>query len=136
MLPLIIIAAAAAILTSCTAEDPNAHRWGRGRKFPPSEPEHDSQKSSYRAESESEKLMKKVRPNKKKASRGPKEKGKTRAKRKPIGVGSPASIKCVEDGHKNIIRTNANGGQYGVCKNAAGKECEEWAYFKGECSLD
>lgn len=54
---------------------------------------------------------------------------------KPIGMPNPASVKCIDDGYKLEIRTSENGGQYGVCINAAGKECEEWAYFRGECRL-
>ena len=32
------------------------------------------------------------------------------------------------------IRTDADGGQYGVCIFADGSECDEWAFYRGECS--
>ncbi|MFA5811639.1 MAG: DUF333 domain-containing protein [bacterium] len=51
------------------------------------------------------------------------------------GIANPASVKCVKDGYKLEIRTSPDGGQYGVCINEAGDECEEWAYFRGECSF-
>jgi heat shock protein HslJ len=31
------------------------------------------------------------------------------------------------------MRTDADGGQYGVCIFADGSECEEWAFFRDEC---
>lgn len=54
---------------------------------------------------------------------------------KKIGIPNPASVKCVEDGHKLEIRTGPGGGQIGICIDADGNECEEWAYFRGECEL-
>jgi len=48
---------------------------------------------------------------------------------------NPASVKCVTDGHRLEIRTGEGGGQIGICINAAGKECEEWKYFREECQL-
>jgi len=59
----------------------------------------------------------------------------TRKDRKKIGMPNPASVKCVEDGHKLEIRTGKGGGQVGICIDKNGKECEEWAYFRGECEL-
>lgn len=51
------------------------------------------------------------------------------------GIANPASVKCVNDGYRLEIRKAADGGEYGVCINADGKECEEWAYFRGECQF-
>ncbi|NMB66553.1 DUF333 domain-containing protein [Candidatus Woesearchaeota archaeon] len=49
-------------------------------------------------------------------------------------ISNPASTNCIDIGGELEIRTDENGGQYGVCiKN--GKECEEWALFRGECEL-
>ena len=68
-------------------------------------------------------------------------------------LANPASVYCVEQGYKIEIRENKFG-QYGVCvfnssrtnSNIIGKgnissnninitsECEEWAYYRGECS--
>jgi putative hemolysin len=58
-----------------------------------------------------------------------------KATQKRVGIPNPASVKCVGDGHKLEIRTGPGGGQIGVCIDADGNECEEWAYFRGECKL-
>jgi putative hemolysin len=50
-------------------------------------------------------------------------------------IPNPASVHCIESGGELEIRTDETGGQYGVCiKN--GQECEEWAYYRGECMLE
>ena len=49
------------------------------------------------------------------------------------GIANPASEKCIEDGYKLEIREDASGNQYGVCIFSDNSECEEWAYFRGEC---
>jgi putative hemolysin len=49
-------------------------------------------------------------------------------------IANPASVHCVEQGYRLEIRTDAAGGQYGVCLFPDGTECEEWAYFRGECA--
>jgi putative hemolysin len=48
-------------------------------------------------------------------------------------IANPASVKCLEDEGKLDIRTDENGGQYGVCIFSDGRECEEWKHFRGEC---
>ncbi len=50
-----------------------------------------------------------------------------------IGIANPASTFCVEKGNKLQIRNNADGSQYGVCIFPDATECEEWAYFRGQC---
>ena len=50
------------------------------------------------------------------------------------GMPNPASAYCEEQGGTLQIRTDATGGQYGVCVFGDGSECEEWAFFRGECS--
>ena len=50
-------------------------------------------------------------------------------------IANPASVKCIEDGHRLEIRKDEEGNEYGVCIDAKGNECEEWAYFRGECML-
>jgi serpin B len=52
---------------------------------------------------------------------------------KPIGMANPASVHCQEQGYDLEVRTDANGNQLGVCVFPDGSECEEWAYFRGEC---
>jgi putative hemolysin len=50
-----------------------------------------------------------------------------------VGLPNPASVYCEEQGGTLEIRTEADGGQYGVCIFPDGSECDEWAYFRGEC---
>jgi len=51
----------------------------------------------------------------------------------PPGMPNPASVHCQDQGGRLEIRTDADGGQFGVCIFADGSECEEWAFFRGEC---
>ena len=46
---------------------------------------------------------------------------------------NPASVYCEQNGGKLDIRVDASGGQAGVCVFPDGSECDEWAYFRGEC---
>jgi putative hemolysin len=46
---------------------------------------------------------------------------------------NPASKYCVDQGGKLEIRDEA-GGQAGYCLFPDGSECDEWAYFRGECA--
>ena len=50
------------------------------------------------------------------------------------GLPNPASVYCREQGGRLEIRTDADGGQAGYCVFPDGSECEEWAFFHGECS--
>jgi putative hemolysin len=47
---------------------------------------------------------------------------------------NPASVYCEEQGYKSEIRTAADGSQSGVCIFPDGSECDEWAYYRGECA--
>jgi putative hemolysin len=49
------------------------------------------------------------------------------------GLANPASVYCEEQGGRVEIRTASDGSQYGVCIFADGSECDEWAYYRGEC---
>ena len=49
------------------------------------------------------------------------------------GLPNPAAVYCQDQGHQHEIRTDADGSQYGVCILTDGTECEEWAYYRGEC---
>lgn len=46
---------------------------------------------------------------------------------------NPASVFCEQQGYRLEIRTAADGSQTGVCVFPDGSECDEWAYFRGEC---
>jgi putative hemolysin len=48
-------------------------------------------------------------------------------------MANPASAYCERQGFKLEIRTAQNSSQYGVCKFDDDTECEEWAYYRGEC---
>jgi len=50
-----------------------------------------------------------------------------------VGLPNPASVYCEEHGGKVDLRTDAMGGVAGVCVFPDGSECDEWAYFRGEC---
>jgi putative hemolysin len=54
----------------------------------------------------------------------------------PIGLANPASVYCMAAGYQEENRTDADGGQYGVCLFPDGSECESWAFFRGECGQD
>ena len=48
-------------------------------------------------------------------------------------VANPASVYCIDQGGKSEIKTDEQGGQYGVCVFADGSQCEEWAFYRKEC---
>ena len=49
-------------------------------------------------------------------------------------LANPASVKCNLDGGISVTQKDANGGEYSNCKFPDGSVCEEWAYYRGECS--
>jgi putative hemolysin len=46
---------------------------------------------------------------------------------------NPASAYCEQQGYSLEIRTAYDGSQSGVCTFPDGSECDEWAYYRGEC---
>jgi inhibitor of cysteine peptidase len=50
-------------------------------------------------------------------------------------IANPASVYCVKAGGSLGIRTTDDGSQYGICKFPDGSECEEWAFYRGECMI-
>jgi putative hemolysin len=46
---------------------------------------------------------------------------------------NPASAYCEQQGYKVEIRTASDGSQSGVCIFPDGSECDEWAFYRGEC---
>jgi putative hemolysin len=47
-------------------------------------------------------------------------------------IANPASVYCEEQGGTvRIVETDD--GQVGICVFDDGRECEEWAYYRGEC---
>jgi putative hemolysin len=49
------------------------------------------------------------------------------------GLPNPASVYCEEQGYALEMR-EGEGGTYGVCLFPDGSECDEWAYYRGECA--
>ena len=49
-----------------------------------------------------------------------------------VELRNPASVFCGENGGKTSIRIE-NYGDVGFCLFPDGTECEEWAFFRGEC---
>ncbi len=47
---------------------------------------------------------------------------------------NPASVFCEQNGNKLEIQTASDGSQSGVCIFPDGSTCDEWAYYRGECS--
>jgi putative hemolysin len=47
-------------------------------------------------------------------------------------LANPASVYCKSSGYVLQIRTSGSG-QYGICVFPDGNECEEWAFYRGEC---
>lgn len=52
---------------------------------------------------------------------------------KKPGIPNPASAYCEEQGYRLELREGEDG-TVGVCIFSDGSECEEWAYFRGECA--
>jgi putative hemolysin len=50
----------------------------------------------------------------------------------PLDMANPASKFCEEQGYRLEMRTEA-GGTAGYCIFPDGSECEEWAFYRGEC---
>ncbi len=48
-------------------------------------------------------------------------------------MANPASVHCIDDGGSLEIRTAQDGSQAGYCIFENGSECEEWAFYRGEC---
>jgi putative hemolysin len=51
-----------------------------------------------------------------------------------VKLANPASVYCEQNGGKVEMRTDASGGQAGICVFPDGSECDEWAYYRDECS--
>jgi putative hemolysin len=46
---------------------------------------------------------------------------------------NPASVYCEQNGGTLDLRQDATGGVAGICIFPGGSECDEWAYYRGEC---
>ncbi len=48
-------------------------------------------------------------------------------------MANPASTFCAEKGGQVKLVTDASGGQMGLCIWPDGSQCEEWAFYRGQC---
>ena len=53
-------------------------------------------------------------------------------KKNEVELRNPASVFCGENGGKTSMRIE-NYGDVGYCLFPDGTQCEEWAFFRGEC---
>ncbi len=51
-------------------------------------------------------------------------------------LANPASKYCIQQGGKLEMRKDEQGNEYGVCIFDDGSECDEWAFFRGECGME
>lgn len=51
-----------------------------------------------------------------------------------LNMPNPASVYCEQNGNTLEIHTADDGSQSGICVFPDGSTCDEWAYFRGECS--
>ena len=49
-------------------------------------------------------------------------------------IANPASVFCTQNGGTLNIVTGTDGSQSGLCTFPNGSQCEEWTYYRGECS--
>ena len=49
---------------------------------------------------------------------------------------NPATIYCESHNGKSDIRTLEDGSQLGYCIFSNGRECEEWAFYRGDCKQE
>jgi putative hemolysin len=49
------------------------------------------------------------------------------------GIGNPASVFCEVNAGRLELRTAADGSVSGTCILPDGTQCDEWAFFRGEC---
>ena len=49
-------------------------------------------------------------------------------------LANPASVYCQDHGGQSKIITANDGSQSGVCIFSNGNQCDEWAFYRGECS--
>jgi len=52
-----------------------------------------------------------------------------------VAIPNPASAFCKENGGTLEMRQAADGSVAGFCLFSDGSECDEWAYFRGECKV-
>jgi hypothetical protein len=51
------------------------------------------------------------------------------------GMPNPASLYCIEQGGRLMMKTRGDGGEFGVCYFEDNRQCEEWALLRGDCPV-
>ncbi len=51
------------------------------------------------------------------------------------GMPNPASVFCEQKGGKSVIKTAEDRSQSGLCVFPDGKQCDEWAMYRGQCPI-
>ena len=51
-----------------------------------------------------------------------------------VSLANPASVYCEENGGTVDLRSDNEGNVSGICIFPDGSECDEWAFFRGECA--
>ena len=51
-------------------------------------------------------------------------------------ISNPASENCIRQGGKLEIYKSRSQGEYALCVFPDGSQCEEWALYRGECSIE
>jgi hypothetical protein len=143
MLPILLIAAAAALITACESSSSREKKVKRG-SFKPMEETYtglDLDSSSYRGESKSKKLMKRIDPFR------PKKKDVNNPTKKPRPIGGSSAAKpppiakwkkkCTDDGHKvGSVVLDGHSHSSMACVSESGESCVISQYFDGRCTLD
>jgi putative hemolysin len=50
-----------------------------------------------------------------------------------LAMANPAAVACASAGGISL-KTYDSKGEHGMCKLPSGQICEEWAFFKGDCT--
>lgn len=79
-------------------------------------------------------LQKKTSRDKNLPSPTPSSTNQENAQKEDTSMANPASQFCDENGGKLEIVSNSDGSQIGLC-NLDEYSCEEWTYYRGECTI-
>lgn len=60
---------------------------------------------------------------------------KVSSQKKSRQLANPASVNCSKKGGTLKIKTNGDGGQYGLCEFEDNQACEEWAMYRDDCPV-
>lgn len=52
---------------------------------------------------------------------------------KDTALSNPATVYCLQEGGKFTMKKTLDGSTVGICELASNIQCEEWAFYKGDC---